>query len=293
MAHTTAQAIHNNLHTRVADQLPEFMKEEGELFVKFLEAYYEWMDLPENALGASQHILEFQDIDKTLDQYVEWFLREIAPEIPQTNKIDDRQNIKTFARELYRSKGTPKSYDLLFRMIYDEDISFYYPGRDLLAPSSGDWQVDVVIRIAPPYVTPFGKNIQDIKGRTVIGQESGATAIVESIITTVESGVEIQELTLSGVEGSFKQNETVRTDVAPFFEATIFTNIGTIDTLTITNGGAFHAVGDAVNIAGLAQGSGANGIVTATTDLSAVEIKLANGGSGYAIDTPISILGGD
>ena len=81
MAHKVAQAIHNNLHTRVADQLPEFMKEEGELFVKFLEAYYEWMDLPENALGASQHILEFQDIDKTLDQYVEWFLREIAPEL--------------------------------------------------------------------------------------------------------------------------------------------------------------------------------------------------------------------
>jgi len=292
MAHTTAQALHNNLHTRVADQLPEFMKEEGELFVKFLEAYYEWMDLPENALGASQHLLEFQDIDKTLDQYVEWFMREIAPEIPQTNKIDDRQNIKTFARELYRSKGTPKSYDLLFRMIYDEDISFYYPGRDLLAPSSGDWQVDVVIRIAPPYVTPFGKGILDIKGRTVIGQESGATAIVESILSTVESGVEIKELTLSGVEGAFKQNETVRTDVAPFFEATIFTNVGTIDTLTITNGGAFHAVGDAVNIAGLAQGSGANGIVTATTDLSAVEIKLANGGSGYSIDTPISVLGG-
>ena len=292
MGHKSAEAIHNNLHRRVADQLPEFMKEEGELFVKFLEAYYEWMDQPANALGASQHILEFQDIDKTLDQYVEWFLREIAPEIPQLNKIDDRQNVKYFARDLYRSKGTPKSYDLLFRMIYDEEITFYYPGRDILAPSSGNWQVDTIIRVAPPFTTPFAKTISDIKGRTIIGQVSGATAIVESIITTVESGVEIREMTLSAVEGSFKQNETVRTDVAPFFEATIFTNIGTIDTLTITNGGAFHSVGDAVDIAGLAQGTGANGVVTSTTDLSAVSVLLANGGSGYAINTPISVNGG-
>lgn len=292
MGHTVASAIHNNLHTRVADQLPEFMKEEGELFVKFLEAYYEWMDQPANALGASQHLLEFQDIDKTLDQYVEWFLREIAPEIPQTNKIEDRQNIKFLARELYRSKGTPKSYELLFRMIYDEEVTFYTPGQDLLSPSSGDWQVDTIIRVAPPYVSPTGATIDDIKGRTVIGQESGATAIVESIITTIESGVEIREMTLSGVQGVFKQNETVRTDVAPFFEATIFTNIGTIDTLTITNGGAFHAVGDAVNIAGLAQGSGANGSVLTTTDLSAVSVALANGGSGYALNTPITVTGG-
>lgn len=293
MAHSTATALHNKLHPRVADQLPEFIKEEGELFVKFLEAYYEWMDQPDNALGASQHILEFQDIDQTLDKYVEWFLREVAPEIPQINKIRDRDTVKHFARELYRSKGTPKSYQLLFRMIFDEEIEFYYPGRDLLAPSSGTWQVDTVLRISPPYVLPNGeKTIDGISGRTIVGQTSGATAIIESLITTTSAGVEIRELTLSGVEGSFKQGEVVKTNTAPFYEATIFTNIGTIDTITITDGGAYHSVGDAVNLTGLTQGSGANGIVTSTTDDSAVNILLANGGSGYFINTPISILGG-
>ena len=293
MAHSTGIAVHNKLHPRVADQLPEFVKEEGELFVKFLEAYYEWMDQPANALGASQHILEFQDIDKTLDKYVEWFLREVAAEIPQINKIRDRDTVKHFARELYRAKGTPKSYQLLFRMMFDEEIEFYYPGRDLLAPSSGTWQVDTILRISPPYVLPKGvSTIDSIEGRTIVGQTSGATAIVESLITTTASGVEIKEMTLSGVEGSFKQGETVKTNTAPFYEATIFTNIGTIDTITITNGGAFHTVGDAVNLTGVTQGTGANGTVTATTDDSAVNILLANGGSGYNKGTPITVLGG-
>jgi hypothetical protein len=57
----------------IPNQLPDFVKEEGPLLVAFLKAYYEWMERSGNVLNRSRNLTDYQDIDTTLDQYLQYF----------------------------------------------------------------------------------------------------------------------------------------------------------------------------------------------------------------------------
>jgi hypothetical protein len=57
----------------VENQFPEFYREEGQNFIAFMKAYYEWLELPENTTYKTKHLLEWADVDKTIDQFILYF----------------------------------------------------------------------------------------------------------------------------------------------------------------------------------------------------------------------------
>ena len=59
-------------------------------------------------------------------------------DIPE-NMLTDKRLLLKRIKDLYTSKGSQKSYDLLFRILYNQDIDFYYPGEDILRASDGRW----------------------------------------------------------------------------------------------------------------------------------------------------------
>jgi hypothetical protein len=62
----------NKISTRISEQLPDFVLEEGPKLEAFLRAYYEWMELSGNAIDGSKNLLSYQDIDNTLDDYLQY-----------------------------------------------------------------------------------------------------------------------------------------------------------------------------------------------------------------------------
>lgn len=157
-------------HT-IQRQLPEFIQNEHQTFVSFLEAYYRFLDQTGEANDILLNMAEYADIDETTDLFVEEFRKQFATELPINVTIGLRRLVK-LTKDLYESKGSERSIELLFRLLFDEAIEFFYPSQHILRASDGIWVKDTVLRVIGDSVdeahsdAPLG-DIFDLKGRIV------------------------------------------------------------------------------------------------------------------------------
>ena len=270
----------------VENQFPQFVLDEGPNLVAFVKAYYAWAEQANNVIEVSKNLRNYQDIDNTTDQYLEYFHREIMNSIPRSTLADKRKLAKHI-KDLYRSRGSELSYRLLFRLLYNEEIEFYYPGEDILRASDGRWVKDSSIRVAQPRAGI----IADFIGEEIYGETSGATARVDNIVNTISGGLIVDEMYLLDINGTFEDGEKVYIVGDNSVYATIFGVSGPLQSVTITKGGAYHRADDLVNFTST-SGAGASGRITGTTDTSAVEWSIADGGSGYTTGATITVSGG-
>jgi hypothetical protein len=186
----------------VTEQLPNYVKENYDTFIDFLKAYYEWMELNGNAIHETSNVLAYRDIDKTLDEFVIHFQHEFMPSIPN-NILANKRTLIKHIKEFYRAKGSEKSYRLLFRILFNEDIDLYYPKVDLMRLSDGKWSQDKVLRC-----TTFHDTF-DFIAHPIVGSVSGATANVENVIQFQIGANVISELYLSEIKGNFQKGEKI------------------------------------------------------------------------------------
>ena len=139
----------------VAQQLPEFIREDYPTFVAFLEAYYEYMETQD------ANLYELRDIDKTLDRFIEYFRNEVAPSAVNLKYSRQRHDL-SHIKDQHLSKGSAASFKLLFRLLYNKNVSIEYPGTQMLRASDGKWNQDVSI-----FAKVNAGNPNDIVGRLV------------------------------------------------------------------------------------------------------------------------------
>jgi hypothetical protein len=121
----------------VASQLPEHIRNEQPAFVAFLEAYYRYLEQNELDLKNTR------DLDNTLDSYITHFKNELAQNLPYS-EVDERfllQHIK----DLYLSKGSEASFDLLFKVLFGKKVTLDYPSLQMLRASDGKWNQDLSV----------------------------------------------------------------------------------------------------------------------------------------------------
>jgi len=138
----------------VASQLPEFVRDEYQTFVDFLKAYYEFLETTQ------KDPTTLRDIDTTLDAFITYFKSELASKIPYST-VDERFLISK-VKDLYLAKGSESSFKLLFRILFNKDITLQYPSTQMLRASDGKWNQDVSI-----FVKILVGNPQDIVGKLV------------------------------------------------------------------------------------------------------------------------------
>tara|TARA_Y100000114_G_scaffold18393_1_gene14716 strand:- start:10921 stop:12564 length:1644 start_codon:yes stop_codon:yes gene_type:complete len=192
----------------VAEQLPDFVRDEGPKLQRFIEAYYEFMEQNGGAIDGSKNLLSYQDIDTTTNSFLQFFREEIYKNIPDSALIDKRLLAKHI-REMYRTKGTEKSYKFLFRALYNEDVDFTYPGDFMLRTSDGRWVQEKYLRLNDIN----SKAASSLEGQIVTGDSTGAYARVENVDRITQSGTVITEIYLSNIVGTFANNETITSDV--------------------------------------------------------------------------------
>jgi hypothetical protein len=236
-------------------------------------------------VDATRGLYDLMDIDRTLDSFVEYFYREFMANIPQ-NVLVDKRLLAKHIREFYRSRGSQDSYRFLFRILFNEEIDFYYPSEDILRTSDGRWIQETVIR-----GIQISGDSNNLDGKQIKGLTSGATARVQEVLQIIASGLNLYQITLENVIGSFIENEII--DDGFGTQLSIFNNVGSIQNVRITRGGAFHQKGDTIRLTG-ESGGFALGVITNVTDTSAITFRVQNGGSGYRIsNTTIQIAGGN
>lgn len=130
--------ITEKLSTLVASQLPEFIQSDFTTFKTFLEAYYEFLEQDQNAQELLQNSRSYSDIDRTIDSFVEYFLKQYSNDIPRDVLYDKKALVKNI-QDLYVNKGNEKSYKLLFRILFNKDVEVFYPSTQVLKTSDGKW----------------------------------------------------------------------------------------------------------------------------------------------------------
>jgi len=272
-----SEEIIKQISSQIESQFPAFIREEGPQFIAFLKAYYEYMEQSGSAGNAVRSLYDNQDIDRTVNDFIEYFRREFMIQIP-SSALADKALLAKHIREFYRSRGSQESYKFLFRVLYNKEIDFYYPGDDILRASDGRWIQEVKLRVTEPFTV----NPQTLETKRIRGEISGARASVLSTQRLIVSGVTVYDLSLENVIGTFQDGEKILSENNSDF-VTVDAQIGSIREISVLTGGAGHSVGDSVEISGAGSTRVAEGRVTAVTNDSAVTAKLIKQGSGYTL----------
>jgi hypothetical protein len=86
------------------------------------------------------------DVDISIDEFEQQFYNAYATYLPKDVDVDKAVLIKNVL-PLYLSKGSEKSFKLLFRLLFSEELEVIYPKNNVLKASDGKWTVDNILRI--------------------------------------------------------------------------------------------------------------------------------------------------
>ena len=136
----------NFLSSVVGTQLPEFQKESYPLFQTLLEAYYDFNTLHKNTLQVSKNLIETRTIDGGASDFIDFFSSEYLAKFPKNIAANKNIAIKHIL-DLYRTKGSPKSIAIFFRLVYNADAKVRYPGEQILIASGSKWKQQSSIRL--------------------------------------------------------------------------------------------------------------------------------------------------
>jgi len=289
-------------------QLPQFVRENPEYsnFQVFLQAYYEWLELANTANSAvteavstgqganfgSSNLLQYRDIDTTIDAFIDYYVNDFLPYFPKESLVNQQKAVK-FAKQLYQSKGTPASYQFLFRVLYNSDFEYYKTSDTILRASAGTWYVAKSLKLATSDL-----RFLQTKNLRVFGETSKSIATIENAILV---GNKI-EVFISNIERLFESGETIRivdnNNQNILINGTILTSkvVGQVSQINLKindkgvplNRGTLYQVGDPVIVYGglnpdIQTPIGATAEIGTVTSGAITGINTIKGGFGYSL----------
>lgn len=297
-------SANNRISNLVSTQVPFFVRNDHENFVRFIEAYYEYLEQANTITGigktvhTAKSMPDYMDIDRTVDLFAENFYNNYLRLIPR-NIIADKNLVLKHIQDFYAARGTEKSIEFLLRVMFgEENIEFYYPKTDVLRASAGKWFIEKSLKITDVKVNGVSNNdtavVQNFTRRQVRGNTSLATALVERVDVYYENGTLVRELKISQQTKNFVGGETL---FATFTEEgnqySITANLfsGLLNTVTVTKPGTGYLVGDVVQVES-DTGSGAVVIVSSVSSGNLTGVFVLDGGAGFQVNNSILITGG-
>jgi hypothetical protein len=271
----------------------------------------------EGVVYATQNLLNYNDVDYTengdsFNKFIDYYVNDFLPNFPKDALADKSKLIKV-AKQLYSTKGTPASYQFLFRALYNSDAEIFLTRDVIFKASDGKWYVSKSLKLSTN-----DEQFLSINNFRLFGETSKSIATVERSIVTGDK----TEVYISNIERLFQSGEYVRVvdnnnqtlyfkdgavvpEGTPGSESLRAKILGTISAINIDNkkrgqlyvGRSDTYSGDPVVFYGglnTANGIGAKAFVNETTSGSLRDISLINGSYGYRQDpnTYIKITGG-
>jgi hypothetical protein len=243
-----------------------------------------------NPVTNIQELLNFRDPDKVISNFLTKFRNEFLNTLPESlnDSVDKRKLIKNI-KSLYRAKGTNKGHQLFFRLLFGIESEIFYPREQMLRVSDGKWDTKKILR-----ATGIIGNTSNLIGRTIQGETSDATAIVENVFKFQIGANEVTEFILNDetITGTFQTSEVIRgtaTDDDDIFIKASITGLPSV--ISVSNGGSLYNETDTVDVTG-----GGQGAIVQVNDIGRggiTEIIVNNGGSGYEIGDDINFTNTD
>jgi hypothetical protein len=268
--------------TLVPSQVPEFVRSDYPTFIAFIEAYYEYLD------SQGVDLLSTLDLDKTLDNFIQYFKKELGAALPKELKLDERfllQHIK----DQYLAKGSEGSFKLLFRLLYNKSVEVGYPGQQMLRASDGRWNQDISMFIKVDLGTPDmidGKLVDVVQPnrtfKVLVDRRQYVEIEVDRVVQLSDTTYEI--FIDRRFFGDIKVGDIIR--YKEVFSATI---VSTTSSLTILNKGTGFRLGQLFE---LKNGGGVRSIVKVTRidqDGGILSAEFIKYGIGYGTDFSVDV----
>jgi hypothetical protein len=278
--------IEKNISQLVQNQFPEFYREEGEMFILFVRAYYEWLESNNQALYHSRRLGQYKDIDTTIEDFIIDFKNKYLSNVQFNTATNKKLFIKN-ALEFYRAKGTERAVDLFFKLVYGIEADVYYPGDDLFKLSDNSWQDRVYLELIP------NDNNVEFVGKQIEGASSGAAAFAENLVKVKKGAYNVDVLYLAGVNGNFETGEQIKVESLSGEENYRNQIIGSLTRFDVNSSQAGFKIGETVKVIN-GRGKNAEGVVTETRDATGIvnfDIPTGKQGWGYGPDS--LVLGSD
>lgn len=229
---------------------------------------------PGGLLYQARNLYNYRDIDHTVDRFIIQFKEKYLKNIQFDTATNKKLLVKN-AMDLYRSKGTERSIDLFFKLVYGVNSEVYYPGDDLLRPSDGEW-------VRPRYleVTTTDRTV-DYVGRQIVGVNSGATAFVERYIRRRIQGGTVSIVYISNIRGEFVNGEPLKVD---FLYKDAPRVVGSLDEVEVITGSRLFNVGDVVSFDSTRGDGGLARVTSVANKTGVVDFLFHEGGFGYTLN---------
>lgn len=229
----------------------------------------------------------YRDIDETPDQMIKMFKEKYLKDI-QFNTASNKRLMIKHALDLYRSKGSERSVDLLFRLLFGVGAFVYTPSKDIFSTSSGRWTIPKYLELSP---LPYNKKLV---GKQVYGFKSGATAFADECVRRTVNGVFLDVLYITNIKGTFEAGELIDSVDNVLLQNKERTYLlGSLNSLEIdiSGSGSGFTNGQIVSLRSFSgQGRGGLGRVANTTTIDGiVSFNLLDGGFGYTVNSEVII----
>lgn len=275
--------IYKDIHFLIENQFPQIYRENGPDFVTFVQEYYKWLTQEGYILDQARSLFDYDDIDTTLDRFLESFKAKYMYGLPQ-NILGNQRLFQKHILELYRAKGSDAGLALLFRLLFNEDVGKYIPSYDIFKTSDNTWVQDRYLEVT--YTSEFF----NYHNKIITGSDSGTRAIVEKIEHKNIDGVNIYIIVVSNKTGKFVIGESLLCeDVNPINAVRVKGSAGAVIDI---NSSAGFEIGDII-VPKDDPTSNFKAVVVGTKKSNGViEFTLINSGSYYSMDAVISITTG-
>jgi hypothetical protein len=278
-----AKQVEDKIAFFVKDQFPAFYDEEGPMFKAFVSAYYEYLEQSETGT-IGRNLLEYKDIDTTSAAFLDFFKKQYLDGFPGSFAANTELTLKHIL-DFYKSKGSPRAVELLFRILFDDEASVAYPSIDVMTTSSADYIRPRYIEVRAPVLT----NLISLSGKEITGATSNAKAFVEDIATKLINNIKVHVMYLSNLRGEFVRNEVIApSDTGVQDDMPIV--VGSLSDVEITLGGKDKAVGDIFNIEAASGKSGKVRVAETADATGLINFQLANGGFGFTSNTDFTTI---
>ena len=273
--------VRDNIYSDIASQFPAVYREHSDIFVGFLESYYEHLDEE-----LDRDLPKIGDIDTTLNKFLVYYKKKYLSGLPFESEVDVRFILKHI-RDLYTRKGNEESLKLIFKMFFNENIEIKYPSLNVLRASDSLWGGEEFLEMKSIYDVD-GYPIQ--RGNTIRGDLSSASAFVDDIVFVNIKGSVVPIVYLSNLRGKFTVNDSLEVISADNDNIETIVNVGklingSISNVDVSNQNRLpsNRVGDLIELRSLKNGVGANGVVSeiSAEAIGSIDYEIIDGGFGY------------
>lgn len=236
--------MRNNLSAILDQQLPEFIREDHEVYVAFLQAYFQYLEQEGLVSDFFHNYKDNLDIYLADENFVEAFYKELAGTFKK-DPLVEKNRIINHIKDFYLAKGAEQSFKFIFTVLFNEGVEIEYPRIYMATPSAGIYKSENIV-----YTTAvnLGRIFFDNEtlASSMEGQTSGAMAIVDTIDPLAQNEDELYRIKLSSYDKNFEIGESVKIIIN---DNTIYeTVLPSINTVDITDAGSNYTTGDEITV---------------------------------------------